>query len=136
MAKEIDITERVRLAVDCVKKFGEGTDSDYGTAIAVIRGAREAIEEARIACIDVADLRSLLPDLEQKARRFYADKAVNRVGQIGKGKPSGYLNPDAAIRDARNAIVDAKNAGADVSDLEFAMPEIERKAWCFAAGKA
>jgi len=136
MAKEIDIVERVRLTIDRVKEFGEGMDRDYGTATAVIRDARDAIDEARTAGVDVSHLRSQLPELEQKARRAYADKAVGRVRQIGKGKPSGYITPDTAIRDARNAIADAKSAGADVSDLECTMPEMEQKAWYSAAKKA
>ena len=85
---------------------------------------------------DVSGLRSQLPGLEQKARRFYADKAVDRVRKIGEGKPSGYITPDTAIVDARRAIAEAKSAGVIVFDLESGMPEIEQKAWRFAAGKA
>jgi hypothetical protein len=136
MTKEIGVVERVRLTIDRVREFGEGKENDYGTAIAVIRDAREAIAEARTAGVDVSHLRSQLPELEQKARRVYADKAVGRVQEIGKGRPSGYITPDTAIRDARNAIADARTAGAEVRDLELRMPELEHKAWSFAANKA
>jgi hypothetical protein len=135
MAKDKGIVEIVQQTIDRVREFGEGKDEDYGTATAVIRDAREAIAEARTAGTDVSDLRSQLPELEQKARRFYADKAVNRVRGIGEGKRSGYITPDTAIKDARNAIAEAKSAGADVSDLESGMPEIEHKAWRTAAKK-
>ena len=136
MAKDMGIVERVQQTIDRVRDFGEGKDEDYGTAAAVIRDAREAIAEARTAGANVSDLRSQLPGLEQKARRFYADKAVNRVRRIGDGKPSGYITPDAAIRDARSAIADAKSAGVNVFDLETGLPEMEQKAWRFAAKKA
>ena len=136
MGKEIQIVERVKIAIDRVREFGEGKEMDYGTAAAVIGEARDALADARTAGADVADLRSQLADLEQKARRFYADKAIGRLRQIGKGRPSGYITPDPAIRDARNAIADAKTAGADVSDLESAMPDLEQKAWHFAVKKA
>jgi len=84
----------------------------------------------------VAGLRSQLAGLEQKARRFYADKAVDRVRKIGEGGRTGYITPDSAIRDARDAIAEAKSVGASVFDLESRMPEIEQKAWRFAAKKA
>jgi hypothetical protein len=135
VAKEMGIVERVRLTIDRVKDFGEGKENDYGNATAVIRDARETIAEARTAGVDIADLRSQMPGLERKARRFYADKAVNRVRKLGEGRHSGYITPDSAIRDARNAIADAKTAGADVSDLESGMPEMERLAWRSAAKK-
>jgi hypothetical protein len=133
MAKEIGIVKRVQQTIDRVREFGEGKTEGYGTATAVIRDAKDAIAEARTAGMDVSDLRSQLPGLEQKARRFYADKAVDRVSKLGEGKPSGYITPDTAIRDARNAIAEAKSAGASVFDLESEMPEIEQKAWRFAA---
>jgi hypothetical protein len=136
MAKNMGIVERVQRTIDRVRDFGEGKDEDYGTATAVIRDARDAIAEARTAGADVADLRSQLPGLEQKARRFYADKAVDRVRKIGEGGCTGYITPDTAIRDARNAIAEAKSVGASVFDLESGMPEIEQKAWRFAARKA
>ena len=136
MAKEMGIVAQARRTIDRLREFGEGKDNDYGTATAVIRDAMEALGEARTAGVDVADLRAQLPDLEQKARRFYADKAVDRVRRIGEGKRSGYITPDTAISDARNAIVEARTAGADVSDLESSMPEIEQEAWHFAARKA
>jgi hypothetical protein len=136
MAKDMGIVERVQLTIDRVREFGEGKDEDYGTATAVIRDARDAIAEARIAGANVSDLRSQLPGLEQKARRFYADKAVDRVRKIGEGRPSGYITPDTAIKDARNAIAEAKSAGACVFDLESGMPEIEQKAWRFAAKRS
>lgn len=136
MAKNMGIVERVQQTIDRVREFGEGRDEEYGTATAVIRDARDAIAEARTAGADVSDLRSQLPGLEQKARRFYADKAVNRVRKIGDGRLSGYITPDTAIQDARSAIAEAKSAGVSVFDLESGMPEIEEKAWRFAAGKA
>jgi hypothetical protein len=135
MAKEVNVVEQVRIAIDRVRAFGEGKENDFGTAAAVIRDARDAIAEARTAGTDISDLRLLLPDLERKARRFYADKAVNRVRRLGEGRTSGYITPDSAIRDARNAIADARSAGSDVSDLESGMPEMEQKAWRFAARK-
>ena len=136
MAKDMGIVARVQQTLDRVREFGEGKEGDYGTATAVIRDATEAIAEARTAGANVADLRSQLPQLEQKARRFYADKAVDRVWRLGEGKPSGYITPDTAIKDARNAIAEAKSVGASVYDLESMMPEIEQKAWRFAARKA
>jgi hypothetical protein len=136
MAKDTDTVAQVQHAIDRVRDFGDGKDEGYGTATAVIREARNAIAEARTAGTNVSDLRSQLPGLEQKARRFYADKAVGRVRKIGEGRPSGYITPDAAIREARNAIAEARTAGANVIDLESKMPEIEQKAWRFAAKKA
>jgi hypothetical protein len=137
MAKEMGIVERVQRTIDRVREFGEGKDGGgYGTATAVIRAATDAMSEARTAGANVSDLRSQLVELEQKARRFYADKAVDRVRKIGEGRRSGYITPDAAINDARNAIAEAKNAGASVLDLESGMLEIEQKAWRFAAKKA
>ena len=136
MARAIGIVERVERAIDRVREFGEGKDGDYGTATAVIRDARDAMGEARTAGANVSDLRSQLAELEQQARRFYADKAVDRVRKIGEGRRSGYITPDTAISDARNAIAEAKSAGANVFDLESSMPEIEQKAWRFAAKKA
>jgi hypothetical protein len=136
MAKNMGIVERVQQAIDRVREFGEGKDEAYGTATAVIRDVRDAIAEAKIARTDVSDLASQLPELERKARRFYADKAVDRVRRIGEGRPSGYITPETAIKDARNAIAEAKGAGARVFDLESAMPEIEQKAWHFASKKA
>jgi ABC-type proline/glycine betaine transport system substrate-binding protein len=133
MAKDRGIVERVQQTIDRVREFGEGKDEDYGTATAVIRDARDAIAEARTAGADVSGLRAQLPGLEQKARRFYADKAVDRVSKLGEGKSSGYITPDTAIRDARNAIAEAKSAGAGVFDLESRMPEMEAKAWHCAA---
>jgi hypothetical protein len=135
MAKGMGVAEIVQQAIDRVRQFGEGRDEHYGTATAVIRDARDAIAEARTAGVDVSDLRSQLPGLEQKAKRFYADKAVDRVRKIGEGKRSGYITPDTAISDARNAIADAKSAGVSVLDLESGMSEIEQKAWCYAARK-
>jgi hypothetical protein len=135
MAKDMGIVERVQQTIDRIREFGEGKDNNYGTATAVIRDAWEAMAEARTECADVSDLRSQLPGLEKKARRFYADKAVERVRKIGEGRLSGYITPDSAIRDARNAIADAKSAGAAVLDLESGLPEIEQKAWRFAAKK-
>jgi len=136
MAKDMDTVERVQKAIDRVRAFGEGKDEGYGTATAVIRDAREAIADARSAGAEVSNLRSQLPGLEQKARRVYATKAVDRVRKLGEGKPSGYITPDTAIKDAREAIADAKSAGASVFDLETRLPEMERNAWRFAAGKA
>jgi hypothetical protein len=136
MAKDVDIVERVRRTIERVREFGEGKDEAYGTATAVIRDAREAIGEARTACVNVSDQQSRLPKLEQKARRFYADKAVDRVRKIGEGKRSRYITPDTAIKEARLAIDEAKTAGVDVTDLESRMPDIEQKAWRFAARKA
>jgi hypothetical protein len=136
MAREMGIVAQVQRTIDRVREFGEGKNNDYGTATAVIRDATEALAEARTAGADVSDLRAQLPELEQKARRFYADKAVDRVQRIGEGKRSGYVTPDTAISGARNAIAEAKSAGANVSDLESRMPEIEREAWHFAARKA
>jgi hypothetical protein len=135
VAKETNIVERVQKALDQVRKFGEGRDEEYGTATAVIREAVDAIADARSAGVDVSDLRSQLPGLERKARRFYADTAVDRVRRIGEGKRTGSITPDTAIRDARDAIAAARSVGADVSDLESRLPELERKAWRFAAGK-
>jgi hypothetical protein len=135
MAKDVGVVERVQQTIDRVRDFGEGKDEGYGTATAVIRDAREAIADARTAGANVADLRSQLPGLEQKARRFYADKAVDRVRRLGEGRPTGYITPDTAIQDARSAIADAKSAGASVFDLETGLPEMEQKAWRFAAGK-
>jgi hypothetical protein len=136
MAKDIGIVERVRKTVDHVRAFGEGKDEGYGTATAVIRDAREALAEARSAGVDVSDMRAELPELEQKARRVYAAKAVDRVRKLGEGRSSGYITPDTAIQDARSAIADAKSAGASVFDLESGMPEMERNAWRVAAKKA
>lgn len=136
MAKDKDTVERVRQAIDRVKEFGDGNDKDYGTATAVIRDVRDAITEARIAGVNVSELTSQLPAFEQKARRFYADKAVDRVRKIGEGKPSGYITPDTAIQDARRAIADAKSTGASVLDLECEMPALENKAWHLATKKA
>jgi hypothetical protein len=136
MAKDMDIVARIRQTIDRVREFGEGKDERYGTANAVIREARDAIADARTAGADVSDLTSQLPGLEQKARRFYADKAVDRVRKIGEGKLSGYITPDTAIVDARRAIAEAKSAGVIVFDLESGMPEIEQKAWRFAARKS
>jgi hypothetical protein len=136
MGRAIGIVERLERAIDRVREFGEGKDGGYGTATAVIRDARDAMGEARAAGADVSDLRSQLEELEQQARRFYADKAVDRVRKIGEGRRSGYITPDTAISDARNAIAEAKSAGANVFDLESGMPEIEQKAWRFAAKKA
>lgn len=136
MGKAISIIERLERAIDRVREFGEGKDANYGTATAVIRDARDAMDDARTAGADVSDLRSQLAELEQQARRFYADKAVDRVRKIGEGRRSGYITPDTAISDARNAIAEAKSAGASVFDLESSMPEIEHKAWRFAAKKA
>jgi hypothetical protein len=136
MAKAVGIAERVQKSIDCVRAFGEGKDEGFGTATAVIRDARDALNEARCAGVEVSRLRSELPGLERKAKRVYAIKAVARVRMIGEGKPAGYITPDTAISDARSAIADAKSAGASVSDLESTMPEIERRAWRFAAGKA
>ncbi len=136
MAKDMGVVERVRQTIDRVKEFGEGNDKDYGTATAVIRDVRDAIAEARSAGVNVSDLTSQLPGLEQKARRFYADKAVDRVRKIGEGRPSGYITPDTTIQNARSAIADAKSTGASVLDLEYEMPELEKKAWRFAAKKA
>lgn len=136
MGRAIGIIERLERAIDRVREFGEGKDGGYGTATAVIRDARDAMGEARTAGADVSDLRSQLEELEQQARRFYADKAVDRVRKIGEGRRSGYITPDTAISDARNAIAEAKSAGANVFDLESSMPEIEQKAWRFAAKKA
>lgn len=136
MGKAIGVLERLQRAIDRVREFGEGKDGGYGTATAVIRDARDAMGEARTAGEDVSDLRSQLAELEQQARRFYADKAVDRVRKIGEGRRSGFITPDTAISDARNAIAEAKSAGANVLDLESSMPEIEQKAWRFAAKKA
>ncbi len=136
MAKDTDIVERVQKTIDRVRAFGEGKDEGYGTATAVIRDAREAIADAKSAGAEVSNLRSQLPGLEQKARRVYAAKAVDRVRKLAEGKPSGYITPDTAIKDARAAIADAKSAGASVFDLETRLPEMERNAWRFAAGKA
>jgi nitric oxide reductase activation protein len=136
MAKDMGIVERVQKTINHVRAFGEGRDEGYGTATAVIRDAREALAEARSAGVDVSNLRAELPGLEQKARRAYADKAVDRVRKLGEGRPSGYITPDTAIQDARSAIADAKSAGASVFDLESRMPEIEQNAWRFAAKKA
>ena len=61
MAKDMGIVERVQRTVDRVRDFGEGKDEDYGTATAVIRDANEAIAEARIAGVNVSELRSQLP---------------------------------------------------------------------------
>jgi hypothetical protein len=135
MAKDVGVVERVQRTIDRVRDFGEGRDEGYGTATAVIRDAREAIADARTAGANVSDLRSQLPGLEQKARRFYADKAVDRVKRLGEGRRTGYITPDSAIQDARSAIADAKSAGASVFDLETRLPEMEQKAWRFAAGK-
>lgn len=135
MAKSMGIVERVQRTINHVRAFGEGKDEGYGTASAVIRNARDAIAEARMAGANVSDLVSQLPGLEQKARRVYADKAVERVRKIGEGIPSGYITPDSAIRDARNAIAEAKSAGVNVFDLESMMPDIEHRAWHFASGK-
>lgn len=135
IAKEIDIIERIQQAINRVREFSEGKDNDYGTATAVIREAKEALEEARTAGVRVTDLRSQLPELEQKAKRFYADKAVGRVREIGEGRSSGYITPDSAIKDAWKAITEARLAGANVLDLESEMPEIEEKAWHCAARK-
>ena len=136
MGKAIGIIERVQRAIDRVREFGEGKDGGYGTATAVIRNARDTMAEARAAGANVSDASSQLAELEQQARRFYADKAVDRVRKIGEGRRSGYITPDTAISDARNAIAEAKSAGASVFDLESGMPEIEQKAWRFAAKKA
>jgi hypothetical protein len=136
MAKEMDIGAQARRAIDHLREFGEGKDNDYGTATAVMREVTEALEESRTSGVDVSELRAQLPGLERKARRFYANKAVDRVRKIGAGKSSGYITPDAAIRDARNAINEARIAGAYVFDLESSMPEAEQKAWYFAAKKA
>jgi hypothetical protein len=136
MAKNMSIIERVQQALDRVRQFGEGKDEGYGTAAAVIRDATDAIAEASTACVNVSDLSCQLPGLEQRARRFYACIAVDRVRNIGEGRRSGYITPDTAIRDARNAIAEAKKAGASVLDLESTLPEIEQKAWRFAARKA
>jgi hypothetical protein len=136
MAREMGIVAQVQRTIDRVREFGEGKDGGYGTATAVIRDARDAIAEARTAGANVSDLKSQLAELEQQARRFYADKAVDRVRKIGEGRRSGYITPDTAISDARSAISEAKSAGASVFDLESGMPEIEQKAWRFAAKKA
>lgn len=136
MGKEIGLVARVQRTIDRVRDFGEGKDEGYGTATAVIRDARDAIADARTAGANVSDLRLQLPELEEKARRFYADKAVDRLRKIGEGRLSGYITPDTAISDARKAIADAKSAGSSVFDLESGMPEIEQKAWRFAAKKA
>jgi hypothetical protein len=136
MSKAISIIERVQRAIDRVREFGEGKDGGYGTATAVIRDAMDAMAEARAAGADVSDLKSQLAELEQQARRFYADKAVDRVRKIGEGRRLGYITPDTAISNARNAISEAKSAGASVFDLESSMPEVEQKAWRFAARKA
>jgi len=135
MAKDMGIVERVEKTIYHVREFGEGKDKGYGTAAAVIRDAREALAEARSQGVDVSNLRAQLPALEQKARRVYADKAVDRVRKLGEGRPSGYITPDTAIQDARKAIADAKSVGASVFDLESRMPEIEQNAWRFAAKK-
>lgn len=135
MAKDIGIVERVKKTISHVRAFGEGRDEGYGTASAVIRDATEALAEARTSGIDITDLRAELTELEQKARRFYAAKAVDRVRKLGEGKRSGYITPDTAIQDARSAIAEAKKAGAGVFDLESGMPEMERNAWRCAAKK-
>jgi hypothetical protein len=136
MAKDMGIVERVQKTIERVRAFGEGKDEGYGTATAVIRDAREAIADAKSAGAEVSNLRSQLPGLEQKARRVYAAKAVDRVRKLGEGKSSGYITPDTAIKDAREAIADAKSSGASVFDLETGLPEMERNAWRFAAKKA
>jgi hypothetical protein len=136
MAKSMGVVEQVQRTINHVRAFGEGKDEGYGTASAVIRDARDAIAEARIAGANVSDLVSQLPGLEQKARRVYADRAVDRVRKIGEGRPAGYITPDSAIKDARNAIAEAKTAGANVIDLECSMPEIEQRAWHFACRKS
>lgn len=136
MAKEMNVVERVQKAIDHVRDFAEGKDEGYGTATAVIRDAVEAIADARSAGIDVSELRSQLPVLERKARRFYADKTVERVQRMGEGKRTGQITPDTAIKDARDAIAAAKGIGADVSDLESRLPGLEQKAWRAAIKKA
>ena len=136
MAKDMGIVERVQKTIYHVREFGEGKDRGYGTATAVIRDARDALAEARSAGVDVSNLSAELPGLEQKARRVYADRAVDRVRKLGEGRRSGYITPDTAIQDARSAIADAKSAGANVFDLESRMPEIEQNAWRFAARKS
>ena len=136
MAKDVSIVERVQKTIDRVRGFGEGKDEGSGTATAVIRDAREALADARTAGLEVSNLRAELPGLEQKARRVYAAKAVDRVRKLGEGKPSGYITPDTAIRDAREALAEAKNVGASVFDLESRLPEMEQNAWRFAVKKA
>jgi hypothetical protein len=63
-------------------------------------------------------------------------RTIDRVRDFGEGGRTGYITPDSAIKDTRDAIAEAKSVGASVFDLESKMPEIEQKAWRFAAKKA
>ena len=63
-------------------------------------------------------------------------QTIDRVRECGEGKDEDYGTATAVIRDARDAIAEARTASANVSDLESRMPEIEQKAWRFAAKKA
>ena len=63
-------------------------------------------------------------------------KTIDRVRGFGEGKDEGSGTATAVIRDAREALAEAKNVGASVFDLESRLPEMEQNAWRFAVKKA
>ncbi len=55
-------------------------------------------------------------------------KTIDHVKAFGEGKDEGYGTATAVIRDATEALADARTAGVDVSGLRAELPGLERKA--------
>jgi nitric oxide reductase activation protein len=63
-------------------------------------------------------------------------KTIDRVRAFGEGRDEGYGTATAVIRDAREAIAEARSAGAEVSNLRSQLPALEQKARRVYADKA
>ena len=99
-------------------------EKGYGDADARVRWAREALQEAMEADIDVSDLEAQMPELERGAIR---KKAVRKVFDLRECVQTGEGNADARVRWTREAIQEAAAAGNNVSDLEAQMLELEQE---------
>lgn len=67
-------------------------------------------------------------DAEKADFRAYAESKFNELQEYSQGKPSNYSGAQWVIRDAGNAITQAKKFGVKVSDLQAKLPALAKKA--------
>jgi molybdopterin converting factor small subunit len=112
-----------------LQDYTENKPAPYLTPGLAIAETKKVLKEVKKSGTDVSALESRLPALKIKAWRVYAEKTLINLQDYTKGKPSGYISANSILRDVRDNLAKAREAGANVSDLEEQIPALEPKAW-------
>lgn len=130
-AKEVDDSriyyQIVEKKINNLKDYINKKPTEHSSVDEVIADVYDSVRVAKNCDANVDDLKILIPDLVTKAFRVNAERMLDCLEKYSNKKPSGYVSAFVILENVNKALFAAKNARADVEDLEARMPDLIKK---------